>query len=387
MKRFLLILPVLLMLFTKCKITQPIAAAEEIQPVQPANDTIFIAAEVPEAPDTVSFTEPVVYREDTFSLVAVGDIMVGTNYPKNFLPEGDGAFLWEDSRSLFQQADIAFGNLEGTVLDGEGEPKECKNPDACYLFKMPTRLTDVFKECGFDLMSIANNHANDFGATGRKSTQKTLDSLGIYHAGSIERPYGVFEVGELKVGFIAFAPNRGTLTFYDPELAKDLVKKLSDSSDLVIVSIHGGAEGLESMHVTREREFYFGEDRGNIYTFSHEMVDAGADLIIGHGPHVPRAIEVYQDRLIAYSLGNFCTYGRFNLKGAAGVAPLLQVKFTREGKFLEGTIRSFRQSYAYGPLVDSSNEAARIIRELSEQDFPENPVTIDEEGRITYIQN
>ncbi len=375
------------MLFTKCKTAQSLSGVEEIQPIASPPDTVALNAEVLIAPDTLVPAKPTVYLEDTFNLVAVGDIMVGTSYPKNFLPSGDGAFLWDDSRSFFQQADIAFGNLEGTVLDGDGEPKECKNPDACYLFKMPTRLAGVFKECGFDLMSIANNHANDFGARGRKNTQKTLDSLGIYHAGSIERPYGIFEVSGLRIGFIAFAPNKGTLTFYDQEFARNLVKMLSDSSDLVIVSIHGGAEGLGNMHVTRTQEFYFGEDRGNIYTFSHELVDAGADLIIGHGPHVPRAIEVYQDRLIAYSLGNFCTYGRFSLKGAAGVAPLLQVKFTREGKFLEGAVRSFKQSYAYGPLTDSSNEAARIIRELSEQDFPENPVTIDEEGRIAYIQN
>ncbi|MEP4596819.1 MAG: CapA family protein, partial [Cyclobacteriaceae bacterium] len=284
-------------------------------------------------------------------------------------------------------ADISFGNLEGTVLDGEGDPKDCKNPKACYLFRMPSRLTSNLVECGFDLMSLANNHANDFGAIGRKSTQQILDSLDIAFAGSIESPYGVFKIDALKIGFVAFAPNKGTLTFYDEERALAIIKELDSLSDMIIISIHGGAEGAKNQHVTREREFYYGEDRGNIYEFSHKLVDQGADVILGHGPHVPRGLEVYKKRMIAYSLGNFCTYGRFNLKGANAIAPLLMTHVNSEGEFLSGEIISFRQTYSQGPIFDTNGGAARSIKKLSEEDFPENEIIIDEKGRIIYIQN
>lgn len=325
---------------------------------------------------------------DTVTIAAVGDIMMGTRYPNpSYLPAGNGEYLWEDAKPHLVQADITFGNLEGTILDGEGDPKKCNNPSACYLFKMPSALAANLVECGFDLLSLANNHANDFGEAGRKSTQCILDSLGIEAAGSVEQPYIIRRIGHLKVGFVAFAPNKGTLTFYDLERAQAITQKLDTLSDLVIVSIHGGAEGHKNMHVTRKTEFYYGEDRGNIYAFAHQMIDSGADLILGHGPHVVRGIEVYRNRLIAYSLGNFCTYGRFNLRGPSGEAPLLTVKTDAGGKFLEGKITPFSQSYTYGPVFDRNGTVIRSIKKLSEEDFPENEIIIDDAGRIFYIQN
>lgn len=383
----------ILILAVSCKSTQQPVQVTSRQPAEVGEkrdsvDLPLAEAEVSVISDTIIVASIPETLRDTFTLVAVGDIMVGTNYPNaSYLPAQNGSYLWDHSRSYFLSADIAFGNLEGTVLNGAGEPKECKNPDACYLFRMPSRLARNFQECGFDLVSIANNHANDFGPVGRRSTQRVLDSLGITHAGSVENPFTITNIRDLKVGFVAFAPNKGTLTFYDLEIAAQIVRKLADSSDVVIVSIHGGAEGPENQHVTRQREFYFGEDRGNIYDFSHAMIDAGADIILGHGPHVSRAIEVYKNRLIAYSLGNFCTYGRFNLRGAAGIAPMLNVRISRTGEFYDGSIVSFRQSYENGPQLDHSMTAAKTIRQLSLEDFPESQVSIDEEGRISYIQN
>ncbi|WP_258104309.1 CapA family protein [Marinoscillum sp. MHG1-6] len=325
---------------------------------------------------------------DTINIAAVGDIMIGTDFPNSsYLPPNNGQHLWNSCRDVLKNADIAFGNLEGTMLDGEGEPKECKNPDVCYLFRMPSRLSANLTECGFDLMSTANNHANDFGRTGRRSTQKILDSIGIVAAGSVEQPYTLSKHNGVKVGFVAFAPNTGTLTFYDTARAVSIIKKLDSLVDFIVVSIHGGAEGAKNMHVTREREFYYGEDRGNIYEFSHKLIEHGADLILGHGPHVPRAIEVYNKKLIAYSLGNFCTYGRFNLRGSNAEAPLLVCKVNSDGDFLNGNIVPFRQSYSDGPMYDHSFKVVQTIKRLSEEDFPENEIIIDDAGRIIYIQN
>ncbi|MEP0368238.1 MAG: CapA family protein [Cyclobacteriaceae bacterium] len=380
-----------------CKTTKLASSSNDVQPIQDSvtspsiDSTTYLITMKGDTLESLDLEVDIGIERllpNTVSIAAVGDIMMGTNYPnKSYLPPGNGELLWDASKSYLQEADISFGNLEGTVLDGEGDPKDCKNPKACYLFRMPSRLTSNLVECGFDLMSLANNHANDFGAIGRKSTQQILDSLDIAFAGSIESPYGVFKIDALKIGFVAFAPNKGTLTFYDEERALAIIKELDSLSDMIIISIHGGAEGAKNQHVTREREFYYGEDRGNIYEFSHKLVDQGADVILGHGPHVPRGLEVYKKRMIAYSLGNFCTYGRFNLKGANAIAPLLMTHVNSEGEFLSGEIISFRQTYSQGPIFDTNGGAARSIKKLSEEDFPENEIIIDEKGRIIYIQN
>jgi poly-gamma-glutamate capsule biosynthesis protein CapA/YwtB (metallophosphatase superfamily) len=393
---FRYILPLSLLTFSLwgCKTNQAISTSNANIPVLDAKieeDSVFV---IPVAIDSVLNTNDSIAHEvekvayDTITIVSVGDIMMGTNFPNSsFLPLNNGSDLWDESRELLKSADIAFGNLEGTMLDGEGQPKECKNPAACYLFRMPSTLASNLVECGFDIMSIANNHANDFGKVGRISTQTILDSLQIMHAGSEEKPYQIGTINGLKVGFVAFSPNKGTLTFYDTAQAIKIIKDLKSNADIVIVSIHGGAEGRENLHVTRKREFYFGEDRGNIYEFSHLMIDKGADMILGHGPHVPRAIEVYKKRLIAYSLGNFCTYGRFNLKGENAEAPLLKTRVNSQGELIDGTIYAFKQSYSDGPKIDPTKKVIKTISELSQEDFPENEIYIDDNGRIIYLQN
>ncbi|MEP0986476.1 CapA family protein [Ekhidna sp.] len=324
---------------------------------------------------------------DTVTIAAVGDIMVGTNFPnKSYLPDGDGDYLWDHVGPTLRNADITFGNLEGTVLNEGGDQKECNNPKLCYLFRSPEYLAANFSENGFDLMSVANNHANDFGEIGRKNTQRVLDSLGIAHAGSIDQPYTITKIGHLKVGFCAFAPNRGTASIHQYERIRSTIQLLDSLTDIVVASFHAGAEGSKHQHVTRKREYYYGEDRGNVYELSHLMIDNGADVVLGHGPHIVRAIEVYKERIIAYSLGNFLTYGRFNLRGLAGEAPILEVETDATGKFLKGKIHAFRQSYSDGPRNDLNLSSIKTIQRLSLEDFPENPITIDNDGEIFYLQ-
>ena len=329
-----------------------------------------------------------VVKPESIKLMAVGDLMMGTNFPNHsYLPMNNGDLLWKEVAPILRQADITFGNLEGVILDEGGEQKECKNPKACYLFRTPTSLAYQYKDAGFDLLSLANNHANDFGQTGRNITQQTLDSLGIRYAGAIEAPTTSTTAKRLEISLLAVAPNKGTISIHQEEKLIQIVQSLDSISDIVIVSFHAGAEGRKNMHVTRKREFYYGEDRGNVYDFAHQMIDAGADVLLGHGPHVPRAIEVYKNRLIAYSLGNFLTYGRFNLRGPSGEAPLIEMSITSEGLFLDGQIHAFYQDYALGPRTDARNRVIKTIANLSKEDFPENPIEIDESGRIFYIQN
>ncbi|WP_436517319.1 CapA family protein [Ekhidna sp. To15] len=380
-----------------CKTAKPIADSSDDQLdvietlLEAEHDSVYL---ITQAGDTLSSLDEEVeislsrVLPDTVTIAAVGDIMVGTNFPNtSYLPKDTAKYLWNHVRPFLQQADITFGNLEGTILNDGGEQKECNNPKLCYLFRSPEYLAENFRENGFDLMSVANNHANDFGATGRKNTQRVLDSLEIAHAGSIDQPYVITKIGQLKIGFCAFAPNRGTASIHQYENMRSTIQLLDSLTDIVIASFHAGAEGSKHQHVTRKREFYYGEDRGNVYELSHMMIDNGADVILGHGPHIVRAIEVYKERIIAYSLGNFLTYGRFNLRGLAGEAPLLEVQMDASGRFLQGKIHAFRQSYSLGPRNDSNLSSIKTIQRLSLEDFPENPVMINASGSIEYKEN
>jgi poly-gamma-glutamate capsule biosynthesis protein CapA/YwtB (metallophosphatase superfamily) len=287
-----------------------------------------------------------------------------------------------DAAHLLRDADLTVGNLEGCLSDHAPREKYCRDTTICYAFRMPEKFGSCFQEAGFDVLTIANNHSGDFGDQGRESTVKVLDSLGIHHAGWVKYPVAIFSKDSIKYGVASFAPNSGTLDIRDVAEAQRIVAELATQCQIVIVTFHGGAEGAENQHVTRQTEEFYGENRGNVYEFAHKLIDAGADVIFGSGPHIARAIELYNDRLVAYSLGNFCTYGKFNTGGPNGLAPMVKVTIDTTGVFVEGQIYSACQPGKIGTFMDSSNRAAKKIKELTEADFPETPIKISETGLI-----
>ncbi len=323
-------------------------------------------------------------EDSVYAIIGVGDIMMGTNYPStSSLPPDDGKHLFDDVKDILSSADITFGNLEGTLLNSGGTPKKCKDPESnCISFRMPEHYASYLKNAGFTVVGTANNHSGDMGEEGRKSTVETLEKYGIKYAGYIITPTTIIIKDGVKFGFTAFAPNNGTNNLNDIEEAAKIVSELKKKCDILIVSFHGGAEGTGSQHVTGRREIFLGEDRGNVLEFAHAMVDAGADVIFGQGPHVARAMEIYKDRLIAYSLGNFCTYGKFGLSGALGVAPILKVYIDKEGKFVQGRIFPTKQIKRGIPMYDDDGKIIKIMRQLTNQDFPESGLTIDDDGKI-----
>lgn len=312
-------------------------------------------------------------------ILAVGDIMLGTNFPDNSkLPPNEGKKLLYFADSLISNATVSFGNLEGTLLDKGGVPKGF-GPNI-YNFRQPTSYASILKSTGFDFLSIANNHINDFGPTGILSTEKALAENNFAFAGTPRTPYSIINRNGLKIGMIAFAPHAGCLNMLDTKKAVEWVKSVNSQVDILIVSFHGGAEGQSALHVKRKTEIFFDQNRGNVYEFAHAMVDAGADLIIGHGPHVPRAVEVYKSKLIAYSLGNFCTYGKFSLKGVSGYAPMLLASVNSKGEFSSGKIISYKQEGEGGPIPDINANAAKLIAKLSLEDMPESKLIFKEDG-------
>lgn len=324
-----------------------------------------------------------VKKIDTLSIVAVGDIMLGSAYPsKSNLPPDDAinSFKAVDS---FLKGDIIFGNLEGCFLNS-GKSTKCKdtNGNSCFAFRMPERYAGIIKNAGFNLLSIANNHVGDFGLKGRNRTVAILDSLNIQYAGLQAHPFSIFEKDSVKYAFCAFAPNENTVSINKVDSAKQLVKQLKSQVDIVIVSFHGGAEGAKFEHVPKRNELFYNENRGDVYAFAHAVIDAGADVVLGHGPHVTRAVEVYKNKFIAYSLGNFCTYGMFSLKGPNGIAPLLQLKINSKGDFLFADVVSVRQDKINRLRLDPENAAFKKIKLLTNTDFPKHNLLFTESGRI-----
>ncbi|MFN7116207.1 MAG: CapA family protein [Saprospiraceae bacterium] len=353
------------------------AQAQQVDTLPPPVDTILVPTD---SLAIVTDSLPAI-----FTVIGVGDMMLGTNYPSPvYLPPNDGKDLLKEVIDTLLNADVTFGNLEGTLFDEGGKPKTCRDSTICYVFRTPAKYVDRFVEAGFDVLSIANNHSGDFGAEGRTQTKANLQQAGIAYAGLINTDETViFERNGLKFGLAAFAPNGGTCDIRNIPRAQEIVQQLATQVDVVIVSFHGGAEGPKNQHVTKEIETFYGENRGNVYEFAHAVIDAGADIVFGHGPHITRAIELYNDRFIAYSLGNFCTYGRFNLIGLPGVAPIIKLEINREGAFLSGRITPIYQQKTHGPKIDPQKRAIKLIQELTKADFPDTPLIISANGKIT----
>ena len=326
---------------------------------------------------------------DTLELVAVGDTMLGSTFPEpDELPPGDGERLLSAVAAHIQAADVWFLNLEGTLFSGQGQAKTCSRPDICFLFRMPPRYARHLQLNTTVVANLANNHSFDFGQSGQDASVRNLQAAGLHPIGVPAAPYASLDIHGIKVAFIGFAPHTGSLSMLDETAAMQQIAELKSRHDVVVVSLHAGAEGRGALHVTRQREMYLGGDRGNIYAFAHRAIDQGADLILGHGPHVLRGMELYRQRLIAYSLGNFATYGRFSLKDENSMAGLLKVSLKRNGEWAGGQFvgtRQVRGSPAWQQGITPETpapESISLLRRLSRSDFPESPLIIEDDGRM-----
>ncbi len=308
------------------------------------------------------------------SVAAAGDVMMGTigNLNPGIRPGSSAAeLLGSDLAGIFQRADVGFVNLEGPLYDGsEASGKACDN---CFAFHSPTYYAGVLQSMGIDVVSLANNHSGDYGEAGRESTMSVLRKDGIAYAGLDRdgaRTATLVLPNGRKIGLIAFAPNNGTLNLNNIPKAVQLIADLKKTTDLVLVSFHGGGEGWSYVHVKRGDELFVGENRGDVTAFAHAAVDAGADLVIGQGPHVPRAVEMYRGHLIAYSLGNFWTYSGVQTYAVSGLGPVLEAWLTPDGDIAGFTLHSTRQAGLGVPRLDPMGEAGRYMMYLTKSDFP-----------------
>ena len=311
------------------------------------------------------------------SFAAVGDTMLG-NTPE--LPSDPGSYLDPVKGQLI--GDVVFGNLEGTLTDVSESPKCGGAPSgSCYAFRTPPSYARYLAAAGFTVMNNANNHSYDFGQAGLEQTIAALHKAGIAQDG-LPGKVTVVKAGGERVAFVGFAPYAQTGSLLDLEAARKLIRYAAKRSPIVVVAIHAGAEGSDAQHVTGSEENYLGEDRGNPEAFAKMSIRAGADLVLGSGPHVLRGMEIYRDRLIAYSLGNFSGFHNFDTSGVLGASAVLHVTVGKDGAFRSGRIASVRLVEAGRPVLDSSGEGAELIRELSREDLGKDAVRIGGDGQI-----
>jgi poly-gamma-glutamate capsule biosynthesis protein CapA/YwtB (metallophosphatase superfamily) len=320
---------------------------------------------------------------DEIVITAVGDVMLGTTFPdESTLPPNDGAGLLAEVTPFLKRGDIVYGNLEGPIIDG-GDSAKCrgKKLGTCFAFRVPTRYGKYLKDAGFTAMGLANNHAMDFGLDGRASSRQVLDAMQIAHTGEVGDIARLTVKGR-KVAMIAFATYPSAYNFLDLDESLQTIRSLKAESDIVIVGFHGGAEGATHQHVLEGDETFLGEDRGDLRKFTHAAIDAGADLVLGSGPHVVRAMEIYQGKLIAYSLGNFATYGPFNLNAENGLSLVLEVHLAADGTFLRGRAYPVKQEKPGGPKLDAEMKILPVLRALSSADFPQSAVVVGPQGEL-----
>jgi hypothetical protein len=311
------------------------------------------------------------------SIAAVGDTMLG-NTPE--LPPEPAAYLDPVKGEL--SGDVVFGNLEGTLTEVAESPKcQGATPGQCYAFRAPPEYAHHLADAGFTLMSNANNHSYDFGEAGEDETIAALHAAGIEQTG-LPGEITVVEAGGHRVAFVGFAPYSNTASLTDLEVARALIEQAGAEADVVVVAIHAGAEGSDAQHVGGAEEEYLGEDRGNAEEFAHLAVDAGADLVLGSGPHVLRGIELYKHRLLAYSLGNFSGFHNFTTEGALGESVVLHVALAPDGAFRSGRLASLRLVEAGQPVPDPNGEAAATIATLSTEDFGPSAIGVEAGGRL-----
>ncbi|HEV2752220.1 MAG TPA: CapA family protein [Solirubrobacteraceae bacterium] len=259
---------------------------------------------------------PAAQQPATVTIGWVGDTMLG----RAGAPAPDrGRGILAGTGRVTVAPDLMLGNLEGTLSVG-GTSKCAAASANCHAFQVPPDHADALHRAGFDLMSLANNHAYDFGETGREQSAQALEESGIASTGG-PAEITVLEHDGMEVAVLGFAPYPWSAPLNDHDAAAELVREAREQADLVVVTMHAGAEGSDRTRTPVGTEVAYGENRGDSRRFARAVIDAGADLVLGAGPHVLRGMERYKGRLIAYSLGNYAGWHNFSATAPSGSAP------------------------------------------------------------------
>jgi hypothetical protein len=307
------------------------------------------------------------------SIAWVGDIaMVASG--------NGGAGFFSSSVRHELRGDVVIGNLEGTLAVG-GQSKCGPRSTHCFAFRAPPSYGRLLRQAGFTLMNVANNHAFDYGPEGQRETLAALRSARLRYTG---RPgqITIVRILGVRVAVIGFAPYTWAQSLTDLDGAARIVRRAKRDASLVVVVMHAGAEGSDHQHVRPGTEWFLGENRGDAESFSHAVVDAGADLVLGSGPHVLRGMEWYHGRLIAYSLGNFLGNGTLSIGGVLGDSGILHVTLGSNGAWLHADLTPVRLVPPGVPAIDAAESAHGIVRTLSREDFGQSAMRVTPRGQL-----
>jgi poly-gamma-glutamate capsule biosynthesis protein CapA/YwtB (metallophosphatase superfamily) len=309
------------------------------------------------------------------SFALVGDLMPGSDHPsRDWLPNNAYSLL-APAAAILSNSDFALGNLEGALASAP-VVKKGKNS---FSFRLPPSMAEVFRMAGFKGLNLANNHSLDAGWPGVEQATNLLAQKGILPIGMKDQMVVAMVKGK-KLGFIGFSPYSPHNNLNDLNSARLFIRSNAARCDILVVSFHGGAEGEGVTNVPRVNEVYYGENRGDVHRFARLAVDEGAALVFGHGPHVLRGMEIYKDRLIAYSLGNFIGHRQFNVSRGFGVSCVLEALLDGKGRLVRGRIHPFLLS-TDGPTVpDPAKRAILLMQGLSRADFPETAPVFADDG-------
>jgi hypothetical protein len=327
--------------------------------------------------DTATVTSPRTGKP--VSIEWVGDTVLGSSY--GMPPDGGKQSMSDVTRQL-RSADLTWGNLEETLSTATGSKCGSSSPN-CFAFQAPPSYAGLLHAAGFDLMNMANNHAFDFGAAGRAQTVAALTRA---HVGSTGAPdqITVLERHGTTVAFLGFAPYPWAARLDRIPQAVALVKRAAKLADIVVVAIHAGAEGADATHVPHGTEFFLGENRGNSRAFAHAVINAGADLVVGSGPHVLRGVEIYHGHLIAYSLGNFAGFNNFGLGGNLSLSGIFHVVLRPDGSWVSARLIPASLHGAGLPALDPTDASVRLVAQLSREDFGANGARFEPNGVIEH---
>ena len=291
-------------------------------------------------------------KEGEAILVFLGDVSPGRTMEEQLARYGP-SHPWEGLAPLLQGADLAVANLE-SVLATRGAPL-----DKGYLIRAHPGTAQTLVEAGFDLVNLANNHALDYGQAGMDQTLDTLEALDIAAVGAgssqemAHRP-AVLNVNGLRVAVLGYAaarwngsedvPATDRVAWANPGAVQADVQAVRDRSDLVIVQLHAGTEYATSPSPDQVR-------------FARAAIDAGADLVVGHHPHVTQTVERYRNGLIVYSLGD----ALFDIPRQATMrGHLLRVHATHNG-LVQAELWPFWKADSIQPrLLNDGSGAARF---------------------------
>jgi poly-gamma-glutamate capsule biosynthesis protein CapA/YwtB (metallophosphatase superfamily) len=282
-------------------------------------------------------------------------------------------------RKYLSEGDITTGNLEGTLGRG-GRSKCSRGGKNCFAFQAPASYARALARVGFDLFNLANNHSRDYGTSGLRQTLRALARAGLKHTGLVGEIKFASVAGR-KVAFLGFAPYSWASPLLDIPAARRQIASAARRAKIVVVFIHAGAEGARATHTPHGTEHAFGENRGASRRFAHAAIGAGADAVLGSGPHVLRGMECYKKRVIAYSLGNFVGYRTLSTGGALALSGVLRLRLGPQGSLVGG--RLFKVRLAAPGVPRPGGGSIDLVRRLSKADFGRRACKISRTGELS----